>query len=126
MCSISKLSTPFWKLIDASYSKLSKEFKKGIEILEGQAILKLWIKTFKMLYGSTTQEPLGLPKFLCFLFSVSWTIYYKMHVFFFQKGVDDFEINTTYVKFWLGCSTPLMTNRSIKIYLIIRGPDQAL
>ena len=29
----------------ASFSKLSKELKNGIEILVGQAIFKLWIKT---------------------------------------------------------------------------------
>ena len=32
LCSISKLSTPFWKIIYASYSKLSKELKNGIKI----------------------------------------------------------------------------------------------
>ena len=29
----------------ASYSKLSKELKNGIEILVGQEVFKLWIKT---------------------------------------------------------------------------------
>ena len=43
--------------------KLSKELKSGIEILVGQAVVKLWIKTAKMMIGSITQEPLGLPKF---------------------------------------------------------------
>ena len=45
---------------------LSKELKNGIEILIGQAVSELWIKTVKMLFGSITQEPLGLPKFGCF------------------------------------------------------------
>ena len=40
--------------------KLSKELKNGIEILVGQAVCKLWIKTFKMLFGSISQEPPGL------------------------------------------------------------------
>ena len=57
----------------ASYSKLSKELKNGIEILVGQAVFKLQIKTFKMLYGSVTQELLGLLKFWCY-FCVPWTI----------------------------------------------------
>ena len=35
----------------------------GIEILVGQAVFKLWIKTVKMLFGSITQEPLGLHNF---------------------------------------------------------------
>ena len=47
----------------ASYSKLSKEIKNSIEILVIQAISKLWIKIVKILFGSITQEPLGLPKF---------------------------------------------------------------
>ena len=47
----------------AFYGKLSKEVKNGTEILVGQAVLKLWIKTVKILFGSITQEPLGLPKF---------------------------------------------------------------
>ena len=44
----------------ASYSKLFKELKNGIEILVGQAVFKLKIKTVKMLFGSVTQELLGL------------------------------------------------------------------
>ena len=50
-------------MIYASYSKLPKKLKNGIEILVGQAVFKLWIKTVKMLFGSITQEPLGLPNF---------------------------------------------------------------
>ena len=46
----------------ASYKKLFKELKNGIEILVGQAVFKLKIKTVKMFrFGSITQEPLGLP-----------------------------------------------------------------
>ena len=37
--SISNLSTPFSKIIYASYSELSKELKNGVEILVGQVIL---------------------------------------------------------------------------------------
>ena len=44
-------------MIKASYSKLSKELKNGIEILVGQAVFKFKIKTFKMLFGSITEEP---------------------------------------------------------------------
>ena len=36
---------------------MSKELKNGTEILVGQAVFKLWIKTVKMLLGSITQEP---------------------------------------------------------------------
>ena len=44
----------------ASYSKLFKELKNGIEILVGQAPFKLWIKTVKnnvMINNSRTTEP---------------------------------------------------------------------
>ena len=40
----------FYKIMFASYSKLSKELKSGITILIGQAVLKLWIKTFKIVF----------------------------------------------------------------------------
>ena len=46
-----------------SCSKSFKELKNGIDILVGQAVVKLWIITVKMLFGSISQEPLGLPKF---------------------------------------------------------------
>ena len=49
-------------MICASCSKLSEELKNGIEILVGQAVRKLRIKTVKML-----------------------KIYYKMHILFFKN-----------------------------------------
>ena len=68
----------------ASYSKLFKELKNGIENLVGQAVFKLWVKSVKMFFGSITQELLDLPKLQCY-FWVPWTIYYKMHILFFKK-----------------------------------------
>ena len=47
----------------ASESKLSKELKNGIEILVGQAVFKLWVKTGKIMFWSITQEQLGLLEF---------------------------------------------------------------
>ena len=44
----------------ASESKLPKELKNDIELLAGQAIFKLWIKTFKILFWSIILELLGL------------------------------------------------------------------
>ena len=71
----------------ASYSKLFKELKNGIEILVGQVFLKSWIKTFKMLFGSLTQEPLNFDAvFECL---GQFTIRY---ICFPQKGVDNLEI----------------------------------
>ena len=43
--------------------KLSKELKTGIEILVGQAVFKLWIKTVKIMFWPKAKEPLGLLKF---------------------------------------------------------------
>ena len=51
-----------WKKKITSYSKLSKEFKIGTEILVGQTVFKFWIKTVKILFGSMNQELLDLPK----------------------------------------------------------------
>ena len=68
LCTVSKLSTSFWKIIYASCSKLSKELKNDTEILVGQAVFKLWIKTAKILFWSITQEPLDLLKFQCYFF----------------------------------------------------------
>ena len=45
------------------------ELKIGIENLVGQAIFKLWIKISKMLFGSITQEQLGLLKILMLFLS---------------------------------------------------------
>ena len=44
LCSISKLSTSFWKIIYASYSKLSKELKNSIKIKVDQAVPELLIQ----------------------------------------------------------------------------------
>ena len=46
-----------------SKRKLSKELKNGIEILVGQAVFKLWIKTVKIMFWSITQEPPDLLQF---------------------------------------------------------------
>ena len=65
----------------AALGKLFKELKIVVEILVGQAIFKLWIKTVKIMFWSVTQEPLGLLK-CWYHFWVPWTIYYKMHKLF--------------------------------------------
>ena len=48
--------------------KSSTELKSGIEILVDQAV-KLWIKTVKILFWSTTWEPVGLLKFQYYFLS---------------------------------------------------------
>ena len=40
----------FFNIMYASYSKLFKELKNGIEIVVGQAAFKLWIKTVEILF----------------------------------------------------------------------------
>ena len=39
-----KISTSFWKIVYASYRKLSKVLKNGIKIKAGQAVLELLIQ----------------------------------------------------------------------------------
>ena len=39
--------------------------KNDIDILLGQAVSKLWIKTIKITFRSITQEPLDVHKFQC-------------------------------------------------------------
>ena len=68
----------------APYSKLFKELKNDIEILVDQAVFKIWIKTVKMLFGSVTQELLGLPE-VWWYFWVPQTIFYKPSVSCLKK-----------------------------------------
>ena len=67
---------------------------------------KLWIKTVTMLFGSITQELLGLPKFWCY-FWVSWTNYYKMHISFFKKILIILRAGTKHANLGAGGSVPL-------------------
>ena len=62
----------YFKIIDTflgikkfyvSQSKLSKKPKNGIEILVGQAMFKLWIKTVKILLWPITGKMVDLLKF---------------------------------------------------------------
>ena len=90
--------------------------QNGIEMSVNHAVLKLQIKTVKILfwsitkkiYLSITQNMHGLLRFYCH-FLVSWTTYYKMYVQFFQKGADIFEIEhaQNILILGYGCSTPL-------------------
>ena len=79
------------KIIYASYSKLSKKLQKGIEILVGQAVFKLWIKTFKKLFGSITQEPAWPTWTLVLILSSLDNLLLDAYIIF-QKCVDNFEI----------------------------------
>ena len=58
-------------------------YAKGIKILVGQAVFKLWIKTVKIMFGSVLKNRLAYLNFGAFL--SSWTSYYKMHILFFKK-----------------------------------------
>ena len=62
---ISTLSTlvKLWQLQWLSWGTLSEQLRYGIKILVDQAILKLLIKTYKILFWSVTQEPLIVFKF---------------------------------------------------------------
>ena len=68
----------FWKMIYASYSKLSKEFKNSLKIYIGRSrgcwlidlnnILTIFIHNFKTVWPT----------------KISMPIYYKMHMLFFK------------------------------------------
>ena len=83
----------------ASLSKSSRELKNSIEIISKPRGFKVWIKTVKILFWSTTEENrlayLDIDSnaffFFFFFFWVPWTIiYFKIEVlFFFQKGADN-------------------------------------
>ena len=57
----------------------------------GNAVFKLRIKTIKMLSGSTTREPLGLPKFGCYFFFLGQFTIRCIYIIF-QESIDYFEI----------------------------------
>ena len=80
-------------LKQACFSKLSKERHLNNFSRQNDFFLKLWIKRVKILFWSITQELLDLRKF--------WTINLKMHVLFFQKGVDNVEIEHKTCWYWL-------------------------
>ena len=90
----------FWK---ESWSKLSETPKNTIQIIVGQAILEFLTKTIYFTFWSTTQELRDLLNF----HAISWvsqTICFRMleYYFFFQKGVNYFEIAyTKQAQFWL-------------------------
>ena len=62
-CALSEIIGTFLKIAYLSYGTLFQELKKALEVLVDQVVLKLQIKTLKMLFGSITQEPPGLSKF---------------------------------------------------------------
>ena len=73
----------------------SRNWKNYIGISVNKAIVK-------MLFGSITQELLGLPEFWCY-FLVHWTIYYKMHIL--KDGIS--EIEQKHANLGLGGALPL-------------------
>ena len=107
----------FWKVIYASWSKLSKKVKTGIKISAGHTVLELslLIKMCKILFWLITQELLSLLKWCCHCW-ISHTICFRMHVSFFQKNGDNFWDSTqNMLNLGLGCPCPL---KQYKILLI--------
>ena len=100
----------YLKIID-TFSKnstcISKEIiqgtrkKNGIEILVGQAIFKLWIKTVKLMLWSITH---GLLRYAICEFLGQFTI---RCICYFSKSVDNFEIKQRTWWYWLGVQYPL-------------------
>ena len=94
----------------ASYSKLFKELKNGIEIIVSQAVFELQIKTVKMLLlDQKIKNRLAyLNLDAIFEFLGQFTLRCIYH---FSKDVDDFEIehkHANFGAFWgRRCSTSL-------------------
>ena len=63
----------------ASESKLSKELKYGIEILVGQAVLKLWTETVKLMFWPITRTYLNFDAIFESLeqFTIRYNIFLK-------------------------------------------------
>ena len=105
-----------WKILNASYSKLSKEVKNSIKNLSRQN--SSWVldqnnfclKTIFCLFWSTTMttwKSLGLLKFQCH-FWVPLTICFKMHhMVFFKKMLIISRSSTKHANILLGVQYPL-------------------
>ena len=107
LCSISKSSTSFWKIIYASYSKLSKELKNSIKIKVGQAVLELLIQKQHLTVWSITWKPLGLLKCQCH-FWVPWTVFVRCMCYFSKRCWLFWDRAKNMKIFGRRCSSPLM------------------
>ena len=70
---------PSWKITNAYIVNYSRNSKWHWNFSRPNSFWAM-DQTFKMLFESVTQEPLGLPKFW-YSFWIPWTIYYKIHIF---------------------------------------------
>ena len=87
---------------------MSKELKKGIEILVlGQAILNLWIKTVKITFWSITHEPLAYLNFNALLSSLDNLLKDVYNIF--QKVL---------IILWISLIMYKTTNEIVKVYAI--------
>ena len=92
-----KIIKTFLKIICGPDSKFSKELKNAIEILVGEVLFKLWIKTVKIMFWSRTTWPTSI---LCF-FWVLWTVCFQMHTFaYFSQRCWQFLDRAQH--FWIG------------------------
>ena len=88
----------------------------------------IWIKTVRMLFGSITQELLGIPTFLHFdaIFEFLGQFTVKDAYIIFQNGVDNSKIeDTEHSNLGIGGAVPPLD----KIKNILRGiftPNQEL
>ena len=83
----------------ASYKKLFKELKNGIEILVGQAVLSYRSKQPKCSFWINNSKT-ACPTLILVLFLSSMdNLLYDAYIIF-QKDVDNFEIEQKTYKFW--------------------------
>ena len=65
---------------------MPENLKNGIKISVGQAVLELLIKTVFRMFLSVSQEPLGLPKFICHLEFLNSLLQHAYNIIF-QESV---------------------------------------
>ena len=65
LCSASKLSTLFWKIVRPSWSKVSEKLSNGIKVSVGQSFLELLIKIYKISFDQYIAFCQGLAFYLC-------------------------------------------------------------
>ena len=82
-------------------------FKNGIQILVGRAILKLWIKTVKIMFWSVTQELLGLLLTILTLPFLRSLDNWLQYAYYFSKRCFNFEIEHKTCLFLVRGAVPL-------------------
>ena len=82
----------------------------------------LCIKTIELLFWSITQELFGHLKCSCY-FWVSWTIYFKTHIYYFSEKFDNFEIEHKTCLFLVGVQYSLTVLLKSEYIVVMNAPS---